>query len=283
MKKSLIGIMTISACVLLASCNKKTLDYSTFRSDGLNPSATDQKNVEYMTKVNATKDKYNLNFNGTTGVALNLEATKAEGYKKEEVEYNVYLANDYANSVFAYKIKLSDVYENLDKAFNDNKIKTFYINTLVFSESIYDEEKNAFVTELYNDSYGLANVKDEKKKFEFSFNQDTTSSWTKSIKDDYVTGIKNAYKDNIGDIYIKVAYLPAYLERYHSGQEILSAYFLAPIYVEFVDNSNKSIKYDKDSEKGYKLEDSKISCNEVKLEFAKDDEGNAKNYLATNL
>lgn len=283
MKKSLIGIMTISACVLLASCSKKTLDYSTFRSDGLNPSATDQKNVEYMTKVNATKDKYNLNFNGTTGVALNLEATKAEGYKKEEVEYNVYLANDYANSVFAYKIKLSDVYENLDKAFNDNKIKTFYINTLVFSESIYDEEKNAFVTELYNDSYGLANVKDEKKKFEFSFNQDTTSSWTKSIKDDYVTGIKNAYKDNIGDIYIKVAYLPAYLERYHSGQEILSAYFLAPIYVEFVDNSNKSIKYDKDSEKGYKLEDSKISCDEVKLEFAKDDEGNAKNYLATNL
>ncbi len=283
MKKSLIGIMTISACVLLASCSKKTLDYSTFRSDGLNPSAADLKNEDYMTKVNATKDKYNLNFNGTTGVALNLEATQAEGYKKEEVEYNVYLANDYANSVFAYKIKLSDVYENLDKAFNDNKIKTFYINTLVFSESIYDEEKNAFVTELYNDSYGLANVKDEKKKFEFSFDQDTTSSWTKSIKDDYVTGIKNAYKDNIGDIYIKVAYLPAYLERYHSGQEILSAYFLAPIYVEFVDNSNKSIKYDKDSEKGYKLEDSKISCEEVKLEFAKDDEGNAKNYLATNL
>ena len=283
MKKSLIGIMTISACVLLASCSKKTLDYSTFRSDGLNPSAADLKNEDYMTKVNATKDKYNLNFNGTTGVALNLEATQAEGYKKEEVEYNVYLANDYANSVFAYKIKLSDVYENLDKAFNDNKIKTFYINTLVFSESIYDEEKNAFVTELYNDSYGLANVKDEKKKFEFSFDQDTTSSWTKSIKDDYVTGIKNAYRDNIGDIYIKVAYLPAYLERYHSGQEILSAYFLTPIYVEFVDNSNKSIKYDKDSEKGYKLEDSKISCEEVKLEFAKDDEGNAKNYLATNL
>ena len=146
MKKSLIGIMTISACVLLASCSKKTLDYSTFRSDGLNPSAADLKNEDYKAKVNATKDKYNLNFNGTTGVALNLEATQAEGYKKEEVEYNVYLANDYANSVFAYKIKLSDVYENLDKAFNDNKIKTFYINTLVFSESIYDEEKNVLLT-----------------------------------------------------------------------------------------------------------------------------------------
>lgn len=206
------------------------------------------------------KELYNLNFDDAT----NSKAIYV-GDERKDSYYDIYLAADPKASLFVYNL-------NIDEKI-DSHLKSFPVNTLIFAHSIYDDEKQAFISEFYNSDYGIPS-------YDLGFTVDTSKAmkgWSKTVTNSYVADANEELED---DINISIAYLPTYFVRTYKNNVILKAYVFVPVYVAFTANNQEIVAPEAGSNDKFALQESKLSTlEEVELIFNADKPA----YLATTL
>ena len=232
---------TFALAIGLASCNNSQ-DLESLRKDA---QISDE-----------LKTTYNINFDATTGSKKLYNQDR--GDNKSYID--VYVASDYKSSLLSYTISLDSLkssVELLETKLSQNKLTAIPVKSLAFSNSLYSDETNSFIKEIYNSNYGITSTTKAEdgsttKNYDFGFDIDSEASWTRSLNGNY---INEAYLDGNTNIDIVVTYLPIYLNRIQNGNEIVKLYMFLPISEAAVTNGKKIVAPENGSDKKYGLVD----------------------------
>ncbi len=210
--KKLFAFVLLMFGITLASCGGPKQDLTSLRQNEIDADIIETLNINFNTDTNSMKlfkDK-----------------------RDEESYIDIYVANDYKNSLFITELDLNDRITD--------RVHEIYANTLTFGTEIYPDEQQVILNELYNKDYGIS-------KLELPFEIDATKAYSKNV---YQKFLLEADKD-LTELKLSVVYLPVLAARVYKNQTILKAYMFVPVHMSFI-SGDKELKAAK-NDKGYEL------------------------------
>ena len=145
MRKS-FALLLLMCGVTLASCG------------GPKQNLEDLRRVDVDAIDKDIKNSLHLDFTDENGKKLYTEARDAESY------YDIYISNDYKNSLFMHEISFRN---DSDELIINDRTKELFVNTLNFKVDTYQDEVASIMTEVYNEKYGIPSL-----KFDFEISKD---------------------------------------------------------------------------------------------------------------
>lgn len=253
MKKILPIAISCSLAFILASCSS-SVDYKTLRTSSIDDDVKASLNIQFDETTNSKK----------------LETEDQTGSY-----YTIYTNSDYKASLFMNTTCITEDDSVIVKTLSDPKrTKNVYVNALTFAGvTFYSGETSAILTEAYDSTYGITTL-------DLGFEQDTSSSWSKTLSTDYLINYINDNKEKIQNdeinINVSTVYLPILATRTYKDSKTLKTYVFVPVYFTYSVSGQALVK--SDNEAGYELT-SMPSVAEKELTYSK--ESGQESYLAT--
>ncbi|MBQ9448812.1 MAG: hypothetical protein IJU60_02950 [Acholeplasmatales bacterium] len=221
MKKLLFPVLSLFALALV-SCNNGQ-DLSRTRKDEV----VDSIRTEY--KIDFTED----------GVRL-----ETDSRVNQSSYYDVYVHQDVKTNLVKYSFKateLKDTALTFDDAIESNRFKGVNVTALVFNDNTYTDEATAILKEVYDSTYGLGKVNEQKVSELIGITVTTKNAWTQNMD---AEALVRAYKDGKKDINVEIAYLPVFVHRQYNNITVLQRYVFVPVAVNYIYNNQKIVVKD---------------------------------------
>ena len=216
--KKLLAFVLLMFGITLASCGGPKQDLTTLRKNDIDTNIATNLHITFDNEKGSTK--------------LYKEKRDGESY------FDVYIAEDYVKSLFVYELDVD--------AYITDRTQQIFANTLTFNITIYQDEQQAILNEVYNKDYGIS-------KLTFPFKADTTKAFSKNAFEDFVIP---ASKD-LSELKLSVVYLPVMAYRVYKNQPVLKTYMFIPVHMSFV-SAGKLVK-GSENDKGYELVEKEIT------------------------